>query len=257
MGDPYVGPQRPQHPRDQRKVVVLHQHRRTLGGLVGERLGEGTVVGLVRRPLRPELRIEDRLQRGLVQHVVDEPQHGVRDAVVGGGMHPGRNIQHPHTLPAGVTRLQRTTRPPYGLPVAVTQRRTHPHRIGIGPDGRQPGHQPAPAPLGGERAVLRQAVGDRPAIGRDQNLGTRWCRTALGDHVAKVTRDRSAQTHGSGQEARAGECSSVVARPECVEGQRRFTLRGFRMPAVETVAAAAGDTQRVAERARQAAGRKA
>ena len=34
----------------------------------------------------PELRVEDRLQRGLVQHVVDEPQHGVRDAVVRGGV---------------------------------------------------------------------------------------------------------------------------------------------------------------------------
>ena len=195
--DPYVGPQGAQHPRHQGQVVVLHQYRRALGGLVGERLGERAVVALVRRPLRPELRVEDRFQRCLVQHVVDEPQRGVRDAVVGGGVHLGRNVQHPDTLSSGVARIERTTRPPYGLPVTVAERGTHPHRIRIGPDGRQPGHQPAPAPLGGQRPALRQGVRDGSAIGRHKNLGTRRGRTALGSHVATVTRCTSAQTYGT------------------------------------------------------------
>jgi hypothetical protein len=118
VADAQVGAQLAEHPRHQAQVVVLDQHGGAVGGLLGQRLGEGAVVGAVRVPLAPELRVEDRLQRGLVQHVVDEPEHGVGDAVVRVGVHLGVDGQHPYAVLADSA--------PYGLPVTVAEGGTHP-----------------------------------------------------------------------------------------------------------------------------------
>ncbi len=159
-------------PRHQRQVVVLDQHRRARRRLLGQRVGEGGVVRLVGRPLRAELRVEGRLQRRLVEHVVDEPQHGVGDAVVGVGVHlapgcpaSGRAVRRcpPRKQPAGA---------PHRLPVAVAERGAHPHRVGVRADGGQARDEPAAAALGASASrPSRQGVGDRAAVGRDEYLG--------------------------------------------------------------------------------------
>ena len=62
--DAHVRPQVAQHPRDQRQVVVLHEHPRVGCGILGECLGERAVVGLVRRPLAAEVRRRRRASSG-------------------------------------------------------------------------------------------------------------------------------------------------------------------------------------------------
>ncbi len=172
VADPDIRPQLAEHPRHQRQVVVLHQHRCPRRRLLGQRLGEGTVVGLVRRPLTPELRVEDRFQRGLVKHVVDKPEDRVRDAVVGVGEDGRVDVEHPHLLAAGRLDGQpsSTVRAAHRLPIGVAQRGAHPHRPRVRPDRRQPGDQPAAAPPGMQRPVLPNLVRNRAAIGRDQHL---------------------------------------------------------------------------------------
>ncbi len=60
VADPQVGAELAEQSRHQRQVVVLHQDRRTLGRLVGQRLGEGPVVAGVVLPLPPEIGVEHR-----------------------------------------------------------------------------------------------------------------------------------------------------------------------------------------------------
>ncbi|CAM5721509.1 hypothetical protein SGLAM104S_00763 [Streptomyces glaucescens] len=160
--DPQVGAQLAEHAGDQHQVVVLHDHRGALGRLGRQRLGEGPVVRLVGRPLAPELRVEHRLQRRLVQHVVDEPQHRVRDAVVGVGVDLGRDVEHPHAVLADPA--------PHRLAVAVAERGAHPQRARVRPDRRQSGHQSAAAPLGVQRTVVANLVGDGATVGGHQYL---------------------------------------------------------------------------------------
>ncbi len=164
VADPEVRTQLAQHPRHQRQVVVLHDRDGALGRLLGQCLGEGPVVRLVGGPLPPELRVEDRLQGRLVQHVVHEPQHRVRDPVVRVRVHVGRHVQHPYAVLADPA--------PHRLAVAVAERRAHPQRTGVGPDGRQSRHEPATTPFGVQRPVLPHLVRDRPPVGGDQHLSS-------------------------------------------------------------------------------------
>ncbi len=171
VADAQVGPELAEHAGGEGQVVVLDQHGRALGRLLGQGLGERPVVGLVRRPLPPEPGVEDRLQRGLVQHVVDEPEHRVGDAVVRLGVHGRVDVEHPHPLPAGLLgRQQPAVRAPDGRPVAVAERGAHPHGARVRPDGGQSRDQPAATPPGVQRAVLAHLIGDRAAVRRDQHL---------------------------------------------------------------------------------------
>ena len=209
MPDPQIGPERPQHPGHQGQVVVLHQDGSALGGLVGERLGERAVVGLVRLPLGAELRSEGRFQRRLVEHVVDKPEGGVRDAVVRGRVHLGRDPQHPHLLSGRVRRVEASTGAAHRLPVAVAQRGAHPHGVRVGPDRGQAGHQAAAAAAGLQRAVCAvvQRVRNGAAIGRDQDL----C-GLLGNHVPKPSRS------GKRSNARPGVCLGSPLGRETLSG---------------------------------------
>lgn len=188
VSDAQVGPQLTQHPRHQTQVVVLDEDRRAVRRVLGQRLRERPVVGLVRRPLTAELRVEGGLQRRLVEQVVDEPQHGVGDAVVGVLVHVGRNGQHAHALLADAA--------PHRLPVAVGERRAHPEGARLGPDGRQAGDQPAAAAFRVQRAVLAHLVGDRTAVGRDQHLGGPGGSVVRGSHTPNLARSGNAQTYG-------------------------------------------------------------
>ncbi|CAM5624641.1 hypothetical protein SRIMM317S_05411 [Streptomyces rimosus subsp. rimosus] len=191
--DAQVGAAGAEQAGHQREVVVLHQDHGAGCGLVGERVREGRVVRLVRRPPRAERVVEGRLQRRLVEHVVDEPEHRVRDAVVGVGEDIGGDVQHAYVLAARVGGVQVAAAAPGRLAVAVPEGGAHPHRTGVGPDGGETGDQPAAAAFGGERAVISLRVRHRAAVGRDENLGTR----TLGDHAARLARRRSAQTCGA------------------------------------------------------------
>lgn len=139
MADPQVGTALAEHPGDEGQVVVLDDHHRAPRRLRGQCFGERAVVRLVRRPLAPELRVEDRLQRGLVQHVVDEPQHGVRDAVVGVRVHVGVDVQHPYAVLGDPA--------PDRLAVAVAERRAHPQGPASGPIAERPETSPPPPRL--------------------------------------------------------------------------------------------------------------
>lgn len=173
--DAQVVAQLPQHPRHERQVVVLHDDRGARPGLRGQRLGERPVVGLVRRPLRTEPWPEDRLQGRLVEHVVDEPEDRVRDAVVRVCVHLGGDVEHPHT------RLSDAT--PHRLAVAFAEGRAHPHRaraVRVLSDRGEPGDEPAAAAPRVERPVGPELVRDRTAVGRDEDL----C-TLRGSHTGK------------------------------------------------------------------------
>ena len=77
----------------------------------GERVGERGVVSEVRLPLPAEREPEPGLVRGVVQHVVDEPQGGVGHRVVGAV-----------EVPAGMSSTRTAVRPPDGPPVSMPNR---------------------------------------------------------------------------------------------------------------------------------------
>ena len=74
--DGQIGPQHPQHLRHQLQLVVLHPHRRALGGRARGGLGEAPVDVDV---AVPPLAVVDRLDDDVV---VERPQRGVGEALV-------------------------------------------------------------------------------------------------------------------------------------------------------------------------------
>ncbi len=182
VADPQVGAELAEHAGHQRQVVVLYEDRRTLARLLGERRGEGPVVRLEGGPLAAELRVEDGLDGGLVEQVVDEPEHRVGDAVVRVGVHLRVDVEHPDTRFADAA--------PHRLAVTVPEGGADPHLV---VHGAQSGDESAPAAPRVEGAVLPQRVRDRAAVGRDEDLGS-GLRGVLGDHGRNLARSRSVQT---------------------------------------------------------------
>ncbi len=202
--DAQVGAELAEHAGGQRQVVVLDQHRRALGGLLGQRLGERPVVLLVGGPLDPELGVEHRFDGGLVEHVVHEPEHRVGDAVVRRVMGLGGDVEHLHARFAHPA--------PDGLAVPFAQRRADPQGAGVRADRGESGDHPATAPPGDQRAVPGDRVGDRAAVGRDQYL----CRSFGGTHTRHLARRRKIQTcvdhpvTTAAPRARTGRCAERV-----------------------------------------------
>ena len=226
------GRQLAQHPGDQGQVVVLHQDRRALRRLLGERLGEGR--GCTPRTT-PTARRNSASKTGssgrLVEHVVDEPQHRVRDAVVRVGVHVGVDVQHPH---ARLARRPRRTASRSPSPSAA-----HTHSVPSGPMARQPGDQPAAAALGARasrprRACTRPGRGwTRPGPGRWTELASSTCSV---DHVAepspvgKPPKRRRSLTPATAPEPSAPHAARRSAY-SAISAHRRPLLRVHRMRA--------------------------
>ncbi|MDH6226370.1 hypothetical protein M2169_003340 [Streptomyces sp. MJP52] len=202
VADAQVRAELAEHAGGQRQVVVLDQHRRALGGLLGQRLGEGTVELLVGGPLEPELTVENRFERRLVQHVVHEPEHRVGDAVVGGVVRLGGDVEHLHA------RLAHPA--PDRLAVAVAQGRTDPQGAGVRPDRGEPGDHAPAAAAGDQRAVLGDRVRDGAAVGGDQYLS----RSFGGTHTRHLARRGKVQT-----------CEDVAAASRPGAGRRAERVR--------------------------------
>ena len=179
--DPDAGHEFPQHPRDQRQVVVLHEHasrgwlrRRT----AGERARERLVVRDVGLPVAPECGPEARLDRGVEQQMMDEPQRGVGYGVVGALKGVGRDVQRTDRGPAsgraaGLDPEPAAVRVLAGrLAVGVTECRADPHHLSPvrkrRQAGHEPGHQAAAAAPCGQAPVRGQGEGKRAAVRRDQ-----------------------------------------------------------------------------------------
>ena len=143
-----VGPALDEAETQQAQVVVLHQHRRPMGGGLGHRLGEGVVDLAVRLPRLPQVPPERRLPGKIVEAVVHEPQDLVADHVVGQPVDLGVHRQQPGAEALGVDDPGRGR-----LPVAVRHGRRHPQGAGTRHERREAGHQPAGAPPGDQRAA--------------------------------------------------------------------------------------------------------
>ena len=78
-----IGPSFGQHPAQQRKVVVLHEHGVALAGAAGDDVGDGAVVGPVPLPGHPPVAVEAGPLRQVEEVVVHVPQRGVGHDVVG------------------------------------------------------------------------------------------------------------------------------------------------------------------------------
>ena len=158
-----------QHAGHQRQVVVLHQHRRALGGLLGQRRRRTPRCRPRRTPTRGGTGVEDGRGRGVVEQVVDEPERGVGDRVVGAVEGRRVDVEHPHRGPP-VSWPAWSSRPPVRpgrRAVAVGQRRADPddrRRCG-GRTARRPGRRRRGAPRARRR---RRGEGDRPAVGGDE-----------------------------------------------------------------------------------------
>src|SRR6202035_1068455 len=78
-----IGAGLPQHLTQQGEVVVLHQDRRRVGGFGTDHVGHGPVVGPVATPGRVPVAVEAGPVGQVEQVVVQVPQGGVGDDVVG------------------------------------------------------------------------------------------------------------------------------------------------------------------------------
>src|SRR5690606_21182464 len=115
------------------------------------------VVGPVVLPLGAETGAERRLVGGVVEHVVNKPQCGVRHRVVGIVEDVGGNVEHAYTRPAHV--VSGLVQPPFGgccggFAVSVGQRGAHPQGFDLGGYRTQSGNQAATAAPGVHGAVV-------------------------------------------------------------------------------------------------------
>ena len=149
------------------RAAVLRGGRRR----IGERGCEHLVVAAERLPVAREAGAETRLTRRVVEHVVHEPQGGVRHGVIGPLEQRRRDIEHPDLgAAAGQAGIDHASRS--GLrrhPVAVGQGGADPQHVCTLRYRGQAGHHPAAAAPGGQAAVIAQRKGDWPPVGRDQN----------------------------------------------------------------------------------------
>ena len=186
--DPHVGPEIGEHPRDQAQVIVLHRGaergafrpparpawRARLGRrarVLGQRAGERAVVGSERLPLPLERDPEMGPVRRVVEHVVHEPQRGVRHRVVRPVEDRRGNVEHAHGGAARrpVHAEAPVRRPADGGAVGVAQRGADPEEVTVVGDGGEPGYQAASPPPGRQPPVITECERHRPPVGCDEN----------------------------------------------------------------------------------------
>jgi len=155
-------------------VIVLDEHPRPRHVLFRERVGERLVVDDVGLPVPAESLVKARAVGCVEQQVVDEPQDGVGDAVVGPAERVRGNVEHPHR--GFARRSVGPFIPLGGHAVGVAERGTEPQDSPVRGDrrqaGRQPGYQPAAAAPRRERAVRREAERHGPAVRGDKDQPT-------------------------------------------------------------------------------------
>ena len=175
MRDPHVRAQVGEHARDQGQVVVLDRrpgrNRPLAPRVLGQRLGEGLVIGAVGLPLPGEGQPEVRPVRRVEQHVVHEPQRGVRDGVVSAVEDRRGDVEHAHA-PAAWRPVQAHAAVrggPRRGPVGVAERRADPQRVALLGDRGEPGHHPAAAAPGRQPPAVVERERHRPPVGRDEH----------------------------------------------------------------------------------------
>jgi len=118
---------------EQGEVVVLHQHDGVVGSLVGHNLGEGAVVGLIGLPGVVPASVDDRTPAEVVETVVQEPQRGIADGVVGLAKDRRFDLESSHPQIFGLDHSLGS-----GDSVAIAQRRRDPGGVGAGNERSQP-----------------------------------------------------------------------------------------------------------------------
>ena len=202
------------HERRQRvEVVVVHHHHGLVGALdlLDDRRGQVLVDDVVAVLEGLDLVAPDVRRVGEVPQVVlDEPQHRVREDVVEAvvGLLLGDHEAH-LVLAAG--RRAHAERPPLlllGLArVAVGQGAGDPHRVAVGGQAGEGGHEAARAAL--DRPVVLER--DRPAVGNQDERGSR-----LG---ALHARESSAGALRAGARRALRRCARGRRRAGCRAGR--------------------------------------
>ena len=166
-----------QQPWRQAQVVVLDDGADRLAispqaarGCARECSREHLVIGAECLPVTREAWPEARLVGRVVEHVVHEPQRGVRDRVIGPVEDRLWDVQHAHGCAGpGIGRVEQAIRrKACRRPVVVAQRRANPEHVGLVGHRGQAGHHPATAALGRQAAIIASRERDRPPVGRDE-----------------------------------------------------------------------------------------
>ena len=148
----------------QAQVVVLDQHGRALRRHVGHGIGEDLVQPPVGVPGGRPATVERGLASEVPQAVVGEPEHLVAHHVVGEPVGLGVDGEQAH---AEAVRLDEPGGRRGSVPVGHGG--GQPGHVGARDQRADAGHEPARAPLGDERAVVRGLEGDRAAVGDEDD----------------------------------------------------------------------------------------
>ena len=189
-------------------------------GRAGKGGGEHVVVGAERLPLPGEAWPEARLVRRVVEHVVDEPQGGVRDGVVGALEDGMRDVQHPYRGTASsLSRVEQPLGRRTGRgPVGVAKRRADPQHVRVVSDCGQAGHHAAAAAFRRQAAIVAPCKRDRPPVGRDEYLpagvALRPCATSLMSGRSRHQGQAGRQPDGQMAESGIGRDGEVRLRSE-------------------------------------------
>ena len=169
VGEAQVGSSRSHHARDERELVVLHEHLLTLGRALHDDVGERGVHRHVALPRLAEVAVEAGSAGEVEQAVVQEPQHLVGDHVVVQAVQRRIELEQVQVEPGhdGSPRCDRGA-------VAVVDRRRDPRRASADVvalhQRQQRAHQTTRAALRCERAVVALREPERPSVRDDDHL---------------------------------------------------------------------------------------